>query len=145
MSSFNNNTKDKRRRLCCCHSCGVNAKIMKKFKVRLNNIFGLSDKCLTQKRSIFFLKEKLIHFRQLFKHTTNLCYHISLLRDSHYFIRESSDRERDIFDSLILSFFVKRHTYCSRVILSLCAQLLYNLRVSDKKSSIHQNHHHGQS
>lgn len=105
MSSFNNNTKDKRRRLCCCHSCGVNAKIMKKFKVRLNNIFGLSDKCLTQKRSIFFLKEKLI---QLFKHTTNLVSYKSVKRES-LFQRVSSDRERDIFDSLILSFFVKRH------------------------------------
>ena len=80
---------------------GVNAK-MKKFKVRFEYIFGLSDKCLTQKRSNFFFKgEKLIHFvRQLFKHTTNLLYHISLLRESHYFIRESHQTEREI--SLIL-------------------------------------------
>ena len=79
--------------------------------------------------------------------TTNLVSYKSVKkRESLFHQRVSSDRERDIpLILLILSFFVKRHTYCRRTTLSLCAQLLYNLRVSDKKSSIHQNHHHGQS
>ena len=80
--------KTRRRRLLLLSLVyGVNAKIMKKFKVRLNTFLD----CRTV-RQVFDKKEAIF-----FKGKLSI---ISLLRESHYFIRESHQTEREI--SLIL-------------------------------------------
>ena len=81
--------KTRRRRLLLLSLVlyGVNAKIMKKFKVRLITFLD----CRTV-RQVFDKKEAIF-----FKGKLSI---ISLLRESHYFIRESHQTEREI--SLIL-------------------------------------------
>ena len=123
--SFNNNTKDETTTTVVVTRVWCECKDEEMCSIEYSYKFlDCQTSVWHKKEAIFFLKEKLIHERQLFKHTTDLVSYKSVKRESLFHQRVSSDRERDIFDSLILSFFVKRHTYCRSTTLSLCSTLI---------------------